>query len=143
MSQVEPSYFADSLVVWRKNVDFLSDPRFMTAYRRGMNSGHHIGRPAGSTEDLHIDWRIHVLLWAASHAAQLEGDFVECGVNTGIFSLAVCDYIEFNRTGKSFYLFDTFCGIPVEQMAEMEINLGRPSESQSHYSECYEIARRN
>jgi O-methyltransferase len=142
-NEPNPSYLADWLAVWYKNVDFLKDPRFVAAYRHGMASGHHIGRQLGSDDDIHIEWRVHVLLWAASCAAKLEGDFVECGVNTGIFSLAVCEYLDFNRTGKSFYLFDTFCGIPPEQVAEEERKLGRMAENQEMYSECFDIARRN
>jgi O-methyltransferase len=142
-NEPNPSYCADWLAVWHKNVDFLSDPRFVAAYRRGMASGHHIGREPGSDDDIHIEWRVHVLLWAATHAAKLEGDFVECGVNTGIFSLAVCEYIDLNRTGKSFYLFDTFRGIPVGQMSEEEKTLGRVAENQSMYSECFDLAHRN
>jgi hypothetical protein len=139
-----PSYSGDWLAVWHKNVDFLTDERFVSAYRRGMDSGHHIGRLPGSSQDLHIEWRVHVLLWAAAHAAKLEGDFVECGVNTGIFSLAVCQYLDFNRlTEKSFYLFDTFSGIPAEQMTAAERGLGRLEESRINYSECYDLARRN
>src|SRR5882672_10236380 len=91
----ELSYLADALAVWHKSVDFLHDPRFVSAYRRGMDSGHHIGRAPGSTEDLHIEWRVHVLLWAAQHASELQGDFVECGVNTGMYSLAICEYLDF------------------------------------------------
>ncbi len=139
----EPSYSADNLAVWKKNVDFLADPRFVEAYRCGMGSGHHMCRPPGSDRDIHIEWRVHVLLWAAVHAAKLAGDFVECGVNTGIYSLAVCQYLDFNRTGKSFYLFDTYCGIPAEQMTDEERSLGRADQHSKLYSECYDIARRN
>lgn len=101
-----------------------------------MNSGHHIGRPPGSDLDLHIEWRVHVLLWAASQALLVEGDFVECGVNTGIYSLAICDYLDFNATGRSFWLFDTFCGIPEEQLAQRERELGRMEENTAWFSEC-------
>jgi O-methyltransferase len=98
-----PSYDADFLRTWNKSVDFLTDARFVSAYHRGMDSGHAIGRPLGSDEDIHIEWRIHVCCWAAAHACRLPGDFVECGTNTGIMSLAVCEYLDFNRTGKNFY----------------------------------------
>lgn len=84
-----------------------------------------------------------VCCWAAWHAKHLEGDFVECGVNTGILSIAVCNYIDFNSTGKSFYLFDTFCGIPQEQMLPEEIAGGRIQENQRYYEECYELAKHN
>jgi hypothetical protein len=140
---IQPNYLADHLAVWHKSVDFMQDPKFLAAYRRGMDSGHHIIRAPGSHSDLHIEWRVHVLLWAARHASKLEGDFVECGVNTGIYSLAICDYLDFNRLGKSFYLFDTFCGLPVEQVSAEEEVLGRLEEGSYYYSECYDIARRN
>jgi O-methyltransferase len=137
-----PSYDADFLRTWNKSVDFLTDPRFMSAYRRGMDSGHAIGRPLGSREDIHIEWRIHVCCWAAAHAVRLPGDFVECGTNTGIMSLAVCEYVDLNRTGKNFYLFDTFAGIPLEQISERELALGRANENEM-YPDCWDIARSN
>jgi O-methyltransferase len=138
-----PAYDADNLTVWHKNVDFLKDPKFLAAYRRGMDSGHKICREPGSDTDIHIEWRVHVILWAAQHASLLPGDFVECGVNTGMYSLAVCDYLAFNRTGKAFHLFDTFAGIPLEQITQRERELGRIEENQAWFEECYEVARRN
>jgi len=139
----EPNYAADSLAVWYKSVDFLQDPRFVAAYRRGMDSGHHIGRPPGSREDIHVEWRVHVLLWAAQHAVKLEGDFVECGVNTGIFSLAICDYLDFARLPKRFWLFDTYAGLPEDQVSPEEEVLGIVEYHAPSFSECYELARRN
>lgn len=137
-----PTYDADHLRVWHKSVDFLNDARFTSAYRRGMDSGHVIGRPPGSSEDIHIEWRIHMCCWAAWHARRLPGDFVECGTNTGIMSLAICEYVDFNATGKDFYLFDTFAGIPEAQVSEQERALGRLDEN-TMYPDCWEIAQRN
>ena len=138
-----PSYDADYLTVWHKNTDFLSERRFIEAYRAGMDSGHKIGRPAGSREDIHVEWRIHICCWAAWHAKQLPGDFVECGTNTGIMSLAVSHYIDLNATGKSFFLFDTFCGIPDEQITPRERLLGRAQENVQQYEDCYERTQAN
>jgi hypothetical protein len=137
-----PTYDADCLRTWSKSVDFLSDARFMSAYRRGMDIGHVIGRSPGSRVDIHIEWRIHVCCWAGWHASRLPGGFVECGTNTGIMSLAVCEYIDFNRTGKSFYLFDTFAGIPVEQISEREHALGRANEN-AKYPDCWDTVQKN
>lgn len=137
-----PTYDNDSLAVWGKDVSFLREPAFVRAYQSGMNSGHKISRDKGSDVDLHIEWRVQVACWAAWHAKQLPGSFVECGVNTGIYSLAVCNYIDFNSTGKDFFLFDTFEGIPEEQMAEQERD-DRIRENQEFYDECYDIARCN
>jgi O-methyltransferase len=141
-SQQVPSYDADFLRTWNKSVDFLEDPRFMSAYRRGMDSGHVIGRPAGSKIDIHIEWRIHVCCWAAKHASHLAGSFVECGTNTGIMSLAACEYVDFNSLDKDFYLFDTFAGIPAEQVSEKEKALGRLNEN-TMYPDCWDIVRDN
>jgi len=137
-----PTYDADFLTVWNKNTDFLKDPHFMQAYREGMNSGHKIGRPAGSDLDIHIEWRILVCCWAGWHAKQLSGDFVECGTNTGIMSLAICNYINFNATGKNFFLFDTFQGMPEDQILPEERTLGRHLEN-AMYEDCYERACSN
>jgi len=137
------TYDADCMTVWNKSTEFMEEPGFVAAYRAGMDSGHKIGREPGSKTDLHIEWRVHVCCWAAAHARQLPGDFVECGVNTGIFSLAVCRYIDFNATGKSFYLFDTYRGIPETQITDEERALGRARENEDFYEECFEVARRN
>src|SRR3954462_8398444 len=139
----EPSYAADSLAVWYKSVDFMQDPRFLAAYGRGMDSGHHIARPVGSRADIHIEWRVHVILWAAEHALTLEGDFVECGVNTGMFSIAICEYLTFARVPKRFYLCDTYNGLPEEQVSIEEEVLGVIEHHAGSYSECYELAKSN
>src|SRR5438105_4140462 len=119
-----PEYDADHLAVWSKNLGFLKDERYLAAYRRGINSGHRFNEGCG-LDNLGIEWRVYVCCWAAMHAKNLPGDFVECGVNTGIMSLAVCDYIDFNSTSKNFWLFDTFEGIPQSQMSGKEKPLRR------------------
>ncbi len=132
-----PEYDGDFLAVWSQKIEFLKDPRFLAAYQRGMNSGHQFGNSAGR-----LEWRAHTACWAATHAKGLPGDFVECGVNTGILSLAVCEYIDFNATGKNFWLFDTFSGIPEGQASNTEAARAR-EENETFYFDCWEIAQRN
>lgn len=120
------------------NADFLDDPRFQRAYQAGVNTGHRIMDPA----KLHIEWRVYVCCWAASHAARLDGDFVECGVSTGIVSRAVVDYVDFNSLDKTFFLFDTFEGIPESQMSETERPLAL-SKNQRHYFDCLALVEQN
>lgn len=139
----QPTYSADHLRVWHKSVSFLHDPQFQAAYHYGMDSGHRICREPGSKTDIHIEWRVHVILWAARHAVRLQGDFVECGVNTGVYSLALCKHLDFNRTGRSIYLFDTYAGIPLEQITEREKRLGRLEENKNWFEECYENSKKN
>jgi O-methyltransferase len=136
-----PSYDADGLKTWSKNIGFLTDQRFLSAYERGFNSGHKFYRPDGSP--IHnITWRVAVTCWAAVHGTRLPGDFVECGVNTGIHSLAIFQYVNFDALDKKFYLFDTFNGMPEEQMSahEQVVHKGR---NERLYPECYELVRRN
>jgi hypothetical protein len=133
-----PDYDADYLRVYNKQLDFKGDPRFRAAYDLGVNSGHTIGRGG----DIGIEYRIHVLTWAGQHAARLPGDFVECGVNTGIFSLSVMQYTNFDSLGKRFYLFDTFAGIPAEQLSDEE-RAQAHREQHDFYFDCFELAKRN
>lgn len=137
-----PAYDGDLLATWNKNLTFLNDDRFKRAYWAGMDSGHSIGREKGSRTDIHIEYRIAMCCWAGWHAKQLRGDFVECGTNTGIMSLAICDYIGFGGLDKTFYLFDTFAGIPVEQLNSAEIQAGRGVEN-AMYEDCFETAKAN
>ena len=78
------TYESDGLFTTNR-CDFIAEPRFREAYRLGNHTGHKFRE---NPDDLHIEWRVHVLCWAATQALRQEGDFVECGVNTGIFSRA-------------------------------------------------------
>jgi len=127
------NYNNDCLAVWQKTTGFLREEKFLKAYRKGVESGHKFSK---TPAELHIEWRVHTVLAFAQYAALLDGDFVECGVNTGIYSLAICEYLEFNKLGKNIYLFDTYSGIPIEQMTEDEIEGGRPAENE-FYTDCY------
>lgn len=141
------AYNHDHLAVWHRSLNHLEEPRFREAYARGMDSGHSIMRARGSHDDIHIEWRVHTVLWAAQHAARLDGDFVECGVNTGVYSLAICTYLDFNRLGRDFWLFDTYHGVPLEQMMPDErARLDAAIENgtfEDPYDECYDLARHN
>lgn len=109
------SYNQDGLAT-QHNADFQRDPRFLEAYRAGMENG----RPG-----TRVEWRVHVALWCATQSIQLEGDFVECGVHTGILSGAVMTWLDFARhASRRFFLFDTWAGIPAEQVSEEERRLG-------------------
>jgi O-methyltransferase len=126
------TYSADGLSTIH-DASFLADPLFRHSYRLGAESGHRICSP----EDLHIEWRVYVCCWAASHAIQLDGDFVECGVSTGIVSRAVANYVDFGRHARKFWLVDTFEGIPIEQASTQEQSLAQ-SKNARHYFDCYE-----
>ena len=91
------------------NHDFIRDPAFVRAYRRGVKA-------AG--EDYQFEWRVHTALWAASYALALDGDFVECGVNKGFMSSAIMQYLDWNSCDRTFYLCDTFHGLDPRFVSE-------------------------
>jgi len=89
----------------------MSDESYITAYARGVEA-------VGS--DYKWFWRVHIGLWAARTAAKHSGDFVECGVNYGFLSSAIMKDLDWNNTGKVFYLLDTFSGIDDRYLSEQE-----------------------
>jgi O-methyltransferase len=130
------NYTGDGLAVESRILDALQSDRFRAAYTAGMQTPHRIGGG-----NLRLHWRVLTCLWAAEHGLSLAGDFVECGVNTGILSRAICEYLDFARVPKRFYLFDTFEGIPESQAAPEERAHVR-SKNARLYRDCYEDARK-
>lgn len=121
-----PTYNSDGLITIH-NADFLKDPDFIRAYNTACKQ--HTRMP------VHIKWRANTLLWAAKNACRLEGDFVECGVNRAFMSSAVMEYVGFkNLTDRTFYLFDTYCGLKNELRTEKD----RPY-AKNEYPDCYDF----
>lgn len=118
LSRARLTYDRDLLYTYN-NADFLADPRFLRAYS-------HVKRldTSGITGN-GIEWRIHVLCWAASHASHLDGDFVDCGVNTGCCSRAVMEYVDFNSLNRTYYLLDTFSGMDPQYSSDYEMERHR------------------
>jgi len=85
---------------------FLDDPKFKESYA--------LGAALGSWKQESIEWRAYTCCWAASKAAALDGDFVECGVWRGGVSRIVIDYVGFEKLSKKFYLLDTFEGLDID-----------------------------
>jgi len=98
--------YAQDLLYTYHNADFMKEPHFLESYELGKQTD---GGQLLKNNDIH--WRTHVQCWAAYHAAHLEGDFVECGVRTGIFARSVVNYVGFQNLDKKFYLLDTFEGM--------------------------------
>lgn len=93
------------------NHEFLTDEIFKRAYARGVEA-------AG--QDYNWYWRVHIGLWAARHATTLPGDFVECGVNRGFLSSSIMQMLDWDRTGRMFYLMDTFTGLDPRYITDEE-----------------------
>jgi hypothetical protein len=99
------------------NDHFRRDPAFKAAYQRGVEANNNL--------EPHLEWRLHVALWAASSALGAAGDFVECGVNTGFMSSAIMARLNWGQVARRFYLIDTFAGPVLSQFSSDEIRDGR------------------
>ena len=111
--------------------DFLSDSRFLRAYREG------VARYGGP---VNVQWRVRVAIWAAEQGLKLQGDFIECGVNTGILAGAVMEYVQWQNFGdRTYFLLDTFEGIPLEGLSASSAASAR--KNNVVYRDVYETVR--
>lgn len=124
------AFNADGLAT-QHNADFIGEPRFARAYAAG------IATIRSRRPTINVAWRVQVCCWAADHAAHLDGDFVECGVFTGIYARAIVEYLDFGRRAdRRFWLLDTFEGIPDEVLTEPERRRGIHRMNQKYGADC-------
>jgi O-methyltransferase len=73
--------------------------------------------------DVDVRWRMWLLTQVARHCGRIEGDFAEFGVYR-----AGCAFMIFSTgafvDSKRFHLYDTFAGIPAEELSESEVGAG-------------------
>jgi O-methyltransferase len=100
------AYVGEGIATWLKLPAFVQDPRFMALASRHVSIA-----PAGSWH-----WNLQTVLWAAQQARNLPGDFVELGVFRGHTTLFLADYLEFGGWDRRWWLYDTFEGIPDDQV---------------------------
>src|SRR5439155_8826125 len=70
-----------------------------------------------------IRWRLWIMTRSAIHCSALDGSFAEFGVFRGGCSFMVLSECR-PHAGRSYYLFDTFSGIPHEKLADYEKGVG-------------------
>lgn len=109
------TYSGDSLYTMH-SADFINDEKFKEAYELGIKTCK--DTVYGNVD---IRWRVHLVCWAAAHASKLDGDFVECGVFTGIFPRSIVHYTDFNSLNKTYYLLDTFEGLSEKYSTDKEM----------------------
>jgi hypothetical protein len=120
-----PKVYSNDALICFNSYAFVDDPAFQRAYQRG-------ARALGGDDWYQWQWRVHVGLWAAASASQLDGDFVECGVSYGFLSSAVMEYLDWDRLGKTFYLLDTFAGLDPRFVTDGEREAGALEKSEHH-----------
>jgi hypothetical protein len=113
---------------------FMTEPRFAAAYEDARETGSWCG-PWGQAS---IHWRAHTLCWAGQTACNLDGDFVECGVDHGGTAMLLHRYLRLDlQPQRQFYLYDTFCGLDRNRSSDSEWN-----HYDGIYHECYDEVRK-
>lgn len=107
LEAISPHVFVGlGLATWWKTLPFFEDPRFVE-----LASKH-----AGLLPLANWQWNLQTVLWAVRHVQHLEGDFVELGVFKGHTTLFTAEYIDFQDWPRTWRLYDTFDGIPDDQL---------------------------
>ncbi|TFW18192.1 hypothetical protein E4L96_13475 [Massilia arenosa] len=101
---VPGTYLGDNLFTWGKSNSPFEDKEFVRAWESNTQND----------ADRAIAWRRYILCTSAYHCAQLEGDFVECGVYRGTGIKTVVDYFGKENFTKTFWGYDTYDYNPVE-----------------------------
>lgn len=91
-------FVGDNLFTFSKNLSFLHDAAFMSAYEAH----------ASTLGEKSAVWRFHTLAWAARRSLAIAGDFVECACYKGISARIVADYVKLGETDKEYFLYDLF-----------------------------------
>lgn len=100
------TFAGDMLIALDRNVSFLEDAAFMQPFNA----------EAQDETEKGLVWRVHVLCWCAANSLRLPGDFVECGVFRGFSAKVAARYLDFGARERQWYLYDTFAGIPADQL---------------------------
>lgn len=93
-------YAGDNLFTIGRNLGFLENPAFINACM------------AHTETDIEraVLWRIYVLAWVAKSvlSRKIPGDFVECACYKGTSARIICDYVDFAKSDRKYYLYDLF-----------------------------------
>lgn len=94
----------DDMMVWFRNLFFLTEERFQEAFKEFEND---LGLRARM-------WRIYNLCWGVNQASYVRGDVVDIGCYEAKSTKVFCNYNNDLFKGKGLYLFDIFDNPPAE-----------------------------
>jgi hypothetical protein len=100
------AFVTDGLATWGRILPFYEDARFVELAQK---HSHLLPLP-------NWHWNLQTALWAVREAARVEGDFVELGVFKGHTTLFLAEYLDFAAWPRIWRLYDTFSGIPDDQL---------------------------
>jgi O-methyltransferase len=100
------AFVGDGLATWFKSTPFTEDERFMA-----LAQTHRALLPVTNWH-----WNLQTVVWAVHQARPVVGDFVELGVFKAHTTTFVADYVGFQDWPRTWWLYDTFDGIPEDQI---------------------------
>jgi O-methyltransferase len=102
------TFVGDGIATWLKTPPFTQDLRFMEIEEANSDIA------ANGNQNWH--WNLLTVATAAQYVKDVPGDFVEVGVYKGHTTKFVAEYVEFSTWDKRWWLYDTFEGIPEDQL---------------------------
>lgn len=106
-SGMTQAFASEGMATWLKTLPFADDARF-----QALADAHAELLPIANWH-----WNLQTAVWAVRGARDVPGDFVELGVFKGHTTLFCADYVGFQDWPKQWWLYDTFEGIPEDQVA--------------------------
>ncbi len=97
-------YADDNVILFNRSLGFRRDAKFMDAFKKNTKTN----------QERSLLLRLNTMIWAINQALGVEGDFVECGVYRGFCAGVATEYLDWASVPRTFYLYDTFEGIPKE-----------------------------
>ncbi len=94
-------FVSDGMFLWGREIGWLEDIRFVESLNLAFPD----------RKESSICWRTHVLCWAASQAARVDGDCFEFGCFKGFSAFVIrnyCQNIFEKRRNRKYYWFDLF-----------------------------------
>lgn len=129
-------YDADGVGLAGKNLAPIYEPVFAAASHKAAEA--HKRATGKQAPDIRL--RANIAVNAARQALLTEGDFVECGVATGLLSTTICHLLDFAKINRAFWLFDTYEGIPLHSLVGVEKDFAA-SHNAKYYSDVYEAVK--
>lgn len=129
--------FASDGLFLRNSSDALNTERFERAYQKSLT----VNDWRGLDGQADMRWRYYIVCWFADFVKSLPGQFVECGVYKGGYAMAIMDYLPFQDTGKTYYMFDTFEGLSETHMTQEELDAGLFDKYRGNYLPCLDEVR--
>lgn len=133
---------SDGFAVRNKNLGFIMDEDFNNAYKWSLEFEFDGQSSPWAAVNLDIRWRSHICIWAVKNALLLDGDLVECGVDSAVIAGTIAKYLNFSELqDRKYFLFDTYSGIPMHPKMSVSEQKNTEFLNENFYFDSYEFVK--